>query len=139
MGEVRAKIVIQNLEDVLLYKKGYLKKDAIREIELDSLADTGVTEVLIPQDAAESLGIITSEKIIVSLAGGNTDELSVGAPILIKICGREWIGDCLIGPPLCEPLLGQLVMERLDLVVNPRSQTITVNPTSPFLPHLKLK
>jgi len=36
-------------------------------------------------------------------------------------------------------LLGQIVLERLDLVVDPVKRTLTPRPESPFLPSLKLK
>lgn len=47
--------------------------------------------------------------------------------------------DCLIGPPQCEPLIGQLVLERLDLIIDPLKGTITPRPESPYLVSLKLK
>jgi hypothetical protein len=47
--------------------------------------------------------------------------------------------DCLVGPPRSEPLLGQLILERLDLVLDPAKQTVSPRPESPFLPSLKLK
>jgi len=139
MGEVRAKIVVQNLRDIHLYEEGYLKQSDIRFLELDALADTGAVETLLPQDAAEALGLKTTDRIIVTLANDEKIELPLAGPVLITVCGRKWRGDCLIGPLRCEPLFGQLIMESLDLVVNPRAQTITVNPASPFLPSLKMK
>jgi hypothetical protein len=33
-----------------------------------------------------------------------------------------------------EPLLGAVPMEMMDLVLHPATQTLTVNPESPFLP-----
>lgn len=139
MGETRAKISVQNLEDFHLSKAGHLKKGSIRSVELDVLADTGSVHTLLPQDAVEALGLEILEKVIVTLANEEKTELHRARTIVVTVCGRTWEGSCLVGPPRCEPLLGQLIMEALDLVVNPASQTITVNPASPFLPSLKLK
>lgn len=47
--------------------------------------------------------------------------------------------DCVVGPPLCEPLIGQLVLGQLDLVVDGGRKTLTPRPESPNLPLLKLK
>jgi hypothetical protein len=33
-----------------------------------------------------------------------------------------------------EPLLGAVPMEMMDLVLHPSSQTLTVNPASPYVP-----
>ena len=139
MGEVRAKIVVQNLKDVHLCEAGNLKKDSIRTVELDVLADTGSVKILLPQDVVETLGLEILEKVIVTLANEEKIELHRARTILVNVCNRTWEGSCLVGPPRCEPLLGQIIMEDLDLVVHPATRTISVNPASPFLPSLKLK
>jgi len=139
MGEIRAKIHLQNQEDIILYKKGFIKKEEVRETTIDALVDTGAVMVLLPQDVVEQLGLTIVDKTVATLANDEKVELNIAEEFVINICGRRWITDCLVGPPLCEPLIGQLVMERLDLVLNPRKKTITVNPASPYLPHLKLK
>ena len=47
--------------------------------------------------------------------------------------------DCVVGPPNCEPLIGQIVLEELDLVIDPAGRELLVRPESPFLPLLKMK
>jgi hypothetical protein len=49
------------------------------------------------------------------------------------------VTDCVIGPPLCGPLLGQLVLKELDLIVDCARSTLGPHPESPNLPLLKLK
>ena len=57
----------------------------------------------------------------------------------ITIGNRSMVTDCIIGPPLCEPLLGQLVLEELDLLVDASRKSLVPRPESPNLPLLKLK
>ena len=45
----------------------------------------------------------------------------------------------MVGPPLSEPLVGQIVLERLDLIANCANGTLALCPESPDLPLLKLK
>ena len=47
--------------------------------------------------------------------------------------------DCIVGPPLSEPLIGQIILEGLDLVADCANQTLAPRPESPELPLLKLK
>lgn len=49
------------------------------------------------------------------------------------------VTDRIIGPPLCEPLIGQLVLEELDLVVDCSRKILGPRPESPNLPSLKVK
>ena len=47
--------------------------------------------------------------------------------------------DCIIGPPSSEPLIGQIVLEALDLVADCTNRTVGPRPESPDSPLLKLK
>ena len=75
MGEVRAKLIVQNFEDIVLWKRGYLEKESIRTVELDAMADTEAVQTLLPQDAIETLGLEMGRKEIVTLANDSKIEL----------------------------------------------------------------
>ncbi len=127
MGEVRAQAKLRNA--------------ATREpgVEASLLVDTGAVLVLLPQDMVEALRLDILDKAIVALANDQKIEMSRAGPLRVTVAGRTTTTDCLVGPPGCEPLLGQVVLESLDLVVDPLKQTITPRPESPFLPTLKMK
>lgn len=139
MGEVRAKVRLENYDDRVLCRAGHLGEDKIRVCQADAVVDTGAVMVLLPQDMVEALGLAILGKIVVSLANDQKIELNRAGPFTLVVAGRDMETDCLVGPPGCEPLIGQLVMERLDLIVDPVKRTLTPRPESPFLPTLKLK
>jgi hypothetical protein len=88
---------------------------------------------------ALALGLPLDGRIIVTLANDSKVELPRARLLSVSVAGRQMDTDCLVGPPRCEPLLGQLVLERLDLLVDPVQQRVSSRPESPFLPSLKLK
>jgi hypothetical protein len=45
--------------------------------------------------------------------------------------------DCVVGPPLSEPEIGQVVLETLDMIADCTNRTLT--PRCPDYPLLKLK
>ena len=109
-----------------------LDRSAVRRVETDVLVDTDAINVLLPKDMVEALGLAP-------LADDRSVEMPFAGPLVFTTVGRTMITDCLVGPPRCEPLLGQIVLERLDLIVDPGKQRLTVRPESPFLPRLKAK
>jgi clan AA aspartic protease len=139
MGEIRVKVRLENNNDLALYEAGIIKKNKVRSAEIDVLVDTGAVELLLPQDLVEKLGLKLRKKVTVTLADDRKIELWLAGTILLSIGDRNMSSDCLVGPPKCEPIVGQIVLEALDLVLNPRKKTITPNPTSPYLPNLKMK
>ena len=60
------------------------------------------------------------------------------ADLEIEILGREMTCDALVMPAGSTPLIGKIPLERLDLVVNPKSGELNVNPASPDVPRLDL-
>ena len=139
MGEIRVNVELKNHSDIVLSKQGSGRKRPIRQTTVDAMVDTGAVMVLLPEDLVEKLGLERYGKTVVALAGDRKVEMDVAGTIELKIGDRSWITDCLVGPPTCEPLIGQLVLERLDLIVDPLKRTITPRPESPLLPLLKMK
>jgi clan AA aspartic protease len=101
--------------------------------------DTGAVMLALPQDVAERLGLQIVRKAIVSYADDRRDELDVAAPVKIQIGDRHMTTECLVLPPTSEALIGQVVLETLDLIVDCQRQTLTPRPESPIYPSLKLK
>lgn len=58
-------------------------------------------------------------------------------PVTVRIGNRAVVTHCVVGPQLSEPLIGQVVLETLDLIVDCTNQTLT--PRYPDYPLLKLK
>lgn len=139
MGEVRVRLRLENAGDRILAEAGHLEASAVRDASVEALVNTGAVMALLPQDLVERLGLPTNGSIIVTLANEQRVELPRARHLSLAIGDREMDTDCLVGPPQCEPLVGQLVLERLDLIVDPLQRTVTPRPESPFLPSLKLK
>jgi predicted aspartyl protease len=139
MGEIRVKVKLQNSMDWQQCHEGRLPKSRVRSAVIDGVADTGAVEILLPQDLVDRLGLPIIGKVIVRLANDQKIELDKAGNLALTIAGRMMTLDCLVGPPGCEPLIGQLVMEGLDLIADPRKRTLTPRPESPYLPTLKMK
>ena len=139
MGEIRARVVLENLVDRLRFMEGALAESKIRRVEAEGVADTGAVLTLLPQEIVEWLGLRRTEKRIVLLANDQKIELDQADGLWITIGDRSTTTTCLVGPPGCAMLIGQVVMESLDLIADPLKRTLTPRPESPFLPTLNLK
>jgi predicted aspartyl protease len=52
----------------------------------------------------------------------------------VEIKGRVGIFDVLAESEETEPLIGQIVLERLDLIIEPSTRKLIPNPRSPEMP-----
>lgn len=139
MGEIRVRIHLENEGDLSLQGRRKLSRKKVRKAEIDAVVNTGAVMTLLPQELVEKLGLPRLGSVVVRLANEQRVELQKAGGLRLAIGDREMSASCLIGPPGCEPLVGQLVMEELDLIPDPLLRTLTPRPESPFLPTLKMK
>ncbi len=116
-----------------------INENEVKAYGIEALIDTGAVLSMLPKEIIEQLGLDYRRKAIVIFADERKDEMEVYGPVSIKIKNREAIIEVLMGPPASEPLVGQIVLESLDLLVDCTKQTLLVRPESPLLPLLKLK
>jgi predicted aspartyl protease len=133
MGEVKVNVKFSNIFDE------YLKKPEVRQVELNCLVDSGAVLTFLPREVVELLGIPENGNVIVTYADERKEELKKVGPVKITIGNRHGNFDCVVGPPNCEPLIGQIVLEELDLLIDSKEKILVVRPESPFLPLLKMK
>jgi predicted aspartyl protease len=140
MGDVYVEVEIANYQDRVLVEHGYEDATRIRQERVRLLADSGATLLLLPQDLVERLGLrITDRKVIVTYADERKEERPLAGVLTIRVGERSMETECVVGPPRSEPLLGQIVLERLDLLVDCAQGKLVPRPESPYLPLLKLK
>ena len=76
---------------------------------------------------------------VVTYADERKEERPVAGPLTVRIGNRFMTTDCVVGPPLSQPLLGQIVLEALDLVVDCAKRSVGPRPESPDYPLLNLR
>jgi len=139
MGEVKVEVKLENTTDRELVLRGILTEDQVRSFNIEVIADTGAVMLVLPQDEVEALGLREIRKAVVRYADERKEERAVAGPVTVRVDGRGATVDCIVGPPNSEPLLGHVVLEIMDLLVDPLQQKLIPRPESPFLPELKLK
>lgn len=139
MGEVKVELELENAVDQELVRLGYLKPEQLRVAKVQGLADSGAVMLVLPQDLVEALGLREAGKVIVTYADERKEERPLAGIVTVRIGNRSTSLNCVVGPPASEPLIGQVVLETLDLLVDCVQQKLVPRPESPFLPQLKLK
>ena len=111
----------------------------MRRATVNGVVDTGAAMLFLPEDVVGRLGLRMQRQVVVSYADERTEIRAVAGPLRVEVASRSMTADCTVGPPLSEPLIGQIILEGLDLVADCANQTLAPLPESPELPLLKLK
>ena len=139
MGEIVASMKLENTVDRDIVGEGLRDESTVRRATVDGLVDTGAVMLMLPEDVVGRLGLRTRGKVVVSYADERRELRPVAGPVTVQIGDRGMNADCIVGPPLSEPLIGQIVLEALDLVADCGNQTLGPRPDSPDYPLLKMK
>jgi len=138
MGKVVTPVRLTNSFDAHDAERGLVPASEVRRVEIQALVDTGAAELAIPQEVATALGLPMIDRRKVRYADGRIDEVPYIGGLVIEILGRHFVSSAFVLPAGATPLLGLIPLEALDLVVNPRTQEVSVNPASPDIPLLDL-
>jgi clan AA aspartic protease len=138
MGKVMQPIKLTNSYDEENVGRGHLRADQVHTIEIEALVDTGATMLVLPSDAVSRLGLLVAGYRRVRYADGRTAEVPWVSGVGIQILGRETVTNALVEAAGTTPLLGQIPLEELDLLVDPKSGELRVNPASPDAPLLDI-
>ena len=137
MGQIYADLELANAYDVESMRRGKIPKDEVRKVNVRALADSGAYLMVIPDHVAVQLDLLEVERRECTMADGSTNVLPIVGPVWLRFKNRQTV--CFaISAPTTETLLGSIPIEDLDVILNPRSQTMEVNPDSPYLPHIRL-
>jgi len=139
MGEVKVELELENAVDRELLRLGYIHAEQLRSLKIQALVDSGAVMLVLPQDQVEALGLREIGKVIVTYADERKEERPQAGIVTVRVGKRETSINCVVGPPGSEPLLGQVVLETMDLLVDCAQGQLVPRPESPFLPLLKLK
>lgn len=137
MGEVRAKVKLTNAVDEALARRGQLPANQIRTYEADALVDTGAVRTVIPVQVLRQLGLDTRGQRMAEYADGRQESVGVTGPVIIEVLGRDTMDEALVLGD--EVLIGQTVLEKLDLLPDCANRRLIPNPAHPDQPVSKVK
>jgi len=126
MGKVTEKVTIVNL------------LDRTKSAEIEAVVDTGATMLVLPEDVVVQLGLEKVEEVKVRYANNHVETKQIYGIVTLEMKGRIGNFDVLAEAEGSQPLIGQMVLERLDMVVEPSTRRVIPNPRSPDMPMVEI-
>jgi predicted aspartyl protease len=128
MGRVLTEAIIENLGDLFEADRGGRPADQVRRVTVpDALVDAGATLLSLPSSLIRQLGLKQTGTRRVTSSTGPTQPGMYEA-VRLTIQERTCTMDVLEVPDGVPVLIGQIPLEHLDLVVDPKGQRLIGNP-----------
>ena len=126
MGRVVARIKLTNYLDLEL-RRLKLRREKARAVQTDALVDTGATRLYLKRGVIKALGL-KKEGEVVSKTTNGTRRRAVYQAARLDLMGRHGAFEVVEIDDDVPNLLGQIPLEYLDLVVDPKGQKLIPNP-----------
>ena len=137
MGEIRVRVRLVSALDEVLARRGQLPADQVRIYEADAMVDTGAVRTVIPVHVLQQLGLDVRGQRVAEYADGRQEVVDVTEPIVVELLGRDTLEEALVLGD--EVLIGQTVLEKLDLLADCANNQLIPNPAHPDQPVSKVK
>lgn len=137
MGEVRTEVILTNAIDEGMVRRGQMTPEQVRTYRADALIDTGAVKTVLPVHVVQQLGLAVVGERIAEHADGRKDAVGLTEPVKIDIDGRTTSEEALVLGD--EVIIGQTVLETIDMLVDCTNRRLIPNPAHPDQPVVKIK
>ncbi len=124
MGRFSVMVDLTNDGDLIRAEAGLISADKVRRLRISGLVDSGATRLVIPESVAKQLGLELTGTTTVRYADGRTADRAVAQRIRLGYAGRESVFNAIIEPGRDAALIGAIVMEDLDLIIDCTGQQL---------------
>ncbi|MDX1946013.1 MAG: retroviral-like aspartic protease family protein [Pirellulaceae bacterium] len=123
-GRIALEVELTNYEDKVRARNGDIPPEKVRRIRIDAIVDTGAAHLVIPQSAADALGVPVIGEAGVRYADESRAKKKIVNAVEVSLLSRSGIFRAIVEPARTEVLLGAIVLEDMDFIVDCRAQKL---------------
>ncbi len=124
MGRFAVEFTLLSSVDVADMRRGLLSPDKVRQVKIRGVVDTGATRLVIPESVAKQLGAREVGETKVRYADGRTATRKLVDDVMVDLLGRQATFRAAVEPDRNSALIGAIVLEDLDFVVDCSTQSL---------------
>jgi hypothetical protein len=124
MGRFSVEFQISNYVDIGMARRGLLPPDKVRRQTITGVVDPGAVKLVLPEAVVKELGLDLSRKIQVRYADRRTSKRWQAEGAYLELLGRQGFFDAIVEPNRKTALIGAIVLEDLDLLVDRTRQCL---------------
>jgi predicted aspartyl protease len=124
VGRFSVEFNVANFADIANAREGVLQPDKVRRQTISGVVDCGATQLVLPLAVVKRLGLKSSGKVKVRYADERTTLRDMVEGVYIEILGRHSVFSAIVEPKRRSALIGAIVLEALDLLVDCTNQRL---------------
>jgi predicted aspartyl protease len=118
VGRFSVDLEVANYDDLALVRRGLLAADQVRREVVRGVVDSGATKLVLPADLVKRLGLPVGKPVKVSYGDGRKAKRNRAEGVHVELLGRHGIFTAVVEPRRQTALVGAIVLEDLDLLID---------------------
>ncbi len=115
---------VANYFDVAAASWGSLDPRKVRRLTIAGVVDSSASRLVLPKSVVDQLGLPSAEVVKVKYADGRSGKRSVVQGVHVQLQGRNSIFKAIVEPKREDALIGAIVLEDLDFLVDWEKQRL---------------
>ncbi len=124
MGRFAVQFEVANHVDIVDAQRGLLQEDKVRRLTISGVVDSGATRLVLPEKVVKHLGLPVKGKVKVRYANNQTARRDAVKEAHVQLLGRDGVFTAVVEPKRRTALIGAIVLEDLDFVVDCTQQRL---------------
>lgn len=124
MGRFSVSFEVANNDDLAAVRRGDLEPGKVRRSMISGIVDSGASRLVLPKRVVEELGLPLTDHVKVKHADGRVTKRPVVEGVYVELQGRHSIFKATVEPNRETALIGALVLDDLDFLVDCERQRL---------------
>lgn len=124
MGRVLTEVELVNYEDEVSARIGALAPEKVRRVRSEGIVDTGASHLFIPKSLADALGVPVIGETSVRYADHRRAARQIVGDVEVYLLNRQGVFRAVVEPDRQDVLIGAIVLEDMDFIVDCRQQKL---------------
>ena len=133
VGRFSVEIEVANYGDMEVARRGLLPPDLVRRETITGVVDSGAVRLVLPEAVVKRLGLPLGGPVPVKYADNRRGRRQVAEGVFAQLLGRHGTFTAVVEPKRDTALIGAIVLEDLDLLVDCKNQRLVPrDPSGPL-------
>jgi predicted aspartyl protease len=133
VGRFSVEIEVANYGDMEVARRGLLPPDQVRRETIKGVVDSGAVRLVLPEAVVKRLGLPLGDPIPVKYADGRRARRKLVKGVFAQLQGRDGTFTAIVEPKRETALIGAIVLEDLDFLVDCTNQRLVPrDPSGPL-------
>ena len=123
MGRFSVELVIANNRDIITARVGARIPDSVKHLTLSGVVD-GAARLVLPQRIVDALQLQDDGETTVRYADQRREKRRLVSNVWLQYAGRHGVFSAVVEPDRQDALIGAIVLEELDLLIDCGTQSL---------------